>query len=222
MPIQAVRQRFETLSEDVFKHKHGGALLSLLDPLGWAAKVLMVLRVTESMYRTKPLRKALHSFLSEDRMLFTSNPKAREARATRVAVTSTKDDAATACLITNYNRPQIDRQISKQAGWGNDLDGYVEDRRNADFEREDRDSKEMKAWEAGLATSAAPFYFKPFVKEETGKDYVDGALHSNMPVSYALAEMRNIWPELGKCNPDILLSVGTGIQDKEVVFPRPL
>ena len=149
-------------------------------------------------------------------MLFSSAPEHREVRVTRVAVTSTKDDGATACLINNYNRLQIEPQTdSSKQKWDIELDTYYEDRRNSGFEREENDARDMKAWEAGLATSAAPFYFRPFVKEETGKDYVDGALHSNLPISDAVSEAKYIWPELQSSYPDILLSVGTGIEKRK-------
>lgn len=51
-----------------------------------------------------------------------------------------------------------------------------------------------------LATSAAPIYFKPLERGERGsppKLYVDGALHANLPVDYALWETQKIWPPFG-------------------------
>ena len=53
---------------------------------------------------------------------------------------------------------------------------------------------------SALATSAAPIYFKPLERGERGsppKLYVDGALHANLPVDYALWETQKIWPPLG-------------------------
>ena len=53
---------------------------------------------------------------------------------------------------------------------------------------------------SALATSAAPIYFKPLERGERGsspKLYVDGALHANLPVDYALWEAQKIWPPFG-------------------------
>lgn len=109
------------------------------------------------------------------------------------------------CLITNYNRPAYADQ-------------------NTDFEREDDGKNEMAIWEAGLATSAAPFYFQKFEKQETKKNYCDGALHANFPVQYTLDEICRIWNCPGEEKPpiDILLTVGTGEQTREIKIPVPL
>ena len=74
-----------------------------------------------------------------------------------------------------------------------------------DFEREDKDKLEMRTWEAGLATAAAPFYFPEYYKPETKKDYVDGALHANFPGAYALEEMDKIL--YGPSHASMLLSM---------------
>jgi len=112
-------------------------------------------------------------------------------------------------LITNYNRPNFKSN------------GNIEP--EDDFEREDEDEKEMKVWEAGLATAAAPFYFRPFDKGETSKNYIDGALHANLPIEYALEEMDNLWAKVdGGVTLDALISVGTGIQKKELDIPKIL
>ena len=50
---------------------------------------------------------------------------------------------------------------------------------------------------SALATSAAPIYFKPLERGSPPKLYVDGALHANLPVDYALWETQKIWPPLG-------------------------
>ncbi|KAI9780332.1 MAG: hypothetical protein M1839_006755 [Geoglossum umbratile] len=93
-----------------------------------------------------------------------------------------------------------------------------------DFEREDEIGKDMKIWEAALATAAAPFYVRKFEKTETGKDYTDRALHANFPVPYCLSEIARVWGRLGgeKTPIDILLSLGTGIQKREISIPTAL
>jgi hypothetical protein len=82
----------------------------------------------------------------------------------------------------------------------------------------------MKVWEAALATSSAPFYFRKFEKIETKKNYTDGALHANFPVQYALEEIDRVWkiPGEKKAPLDLLLTVGTGQQRREIVIPVPL
>lgn len=60
------------------------------------------------------------------------------------------------------------------------------------------------------ATSAAPGYFKPFIHEETGIGYLDGALYYNNPARVANMERKIIWPDTANNPPDILLSIGTG------------
>lgn len=91
-----------------------------------------------------------------------------------------------------------------------------------DFERQDDPREEFKIWEAGLATSAAPFYFRAFNKPENKTDYVDGGLHNNCPARYAVDEIRRIWPNSGHSKMDLLVSVGTSIQKKHVKVPKAL
>jgi predicted acylesterase/phospholipase RssA len=197
-----MKTKFTELATATFKFRREGAL-TIFDPLQITSKTLMLLRIYESIYRTTPLQKGLVRLFGENLNLFSSTQVKQQQRSTRVAVTSTKDTAANRCLITNYNRPDFSS--------------------GDDFEREDEDEKEMKVWEAGLATAAAPFYFRPFEKAETMKNYVDGALHANLPIQYALEEMANLWPNFGsETLLDALVSVGTGIQMKDLDIPKIL
>jgi predicted acylesterase/phospholipase RssA len=196
-----MKTKFKELATDTFKLRRGG-MLTYVDPLQVASMTLMVLGIFVSKYHTTPLRNGLIRLFGEDLNLYSSTKVKKLQRPTRVAVASTKDIGASRCLITNYNRPDFSS--------------------GDDFEHEDEDAKEMRVWEAGLATASAPYYFRPFEKAETMKNYVDGALHANLPIRYALEEMANLWP-----NPDretlldALVSVGTGIQ-KEPDTPRIL
>jgi hypothetical protein len=159
----------------------------------------MIFRIWDSLYPTDRLKTGLQTLFGAKENLFSF-----ATRTVRVAVTSAKDNGADKCLIANYNRPDLSS--------------------NNDFEREDEVDKDMKIWEAALATAAAPFYFEKFKKIETGKNYIDGALHANFPVYYALEEISRIWDQRGQQETplDILLSVGTGIQKRETVIPTPL
>ena len=197
-----MKKRFMELATDTFKFRREG-LFTILDPFQITSKTFMLLRIYESIYRTGPLKQGLIRLFGENVNLFSSARVQQHQRSTRVAVTSTKDTAANRCLITNYNRPSFSG--------------------GEDFEREDEDDKEMKVWEAGLATAAAPFYFRPFEKAETMKNYVDGALHANLPIQYAFEEMTNLWPSLdARTSLDALVSIGTGIQKKEIDIPKIL
>lgn len=197
--IGALKREFIELATKTFRTGRGGTLLAALDPFKLTSKSFMALRLWESKYSTKPLKEGLQKIFGPENNLF-----AARNRTTRVAVTSAKDNGADRCLIANYNRPTANADL--------------------DFEREDENMNEMKIWEAGLATAAAPFYFEKFEKSETGKNYTDGALHSNFPVQYALEEITRVWqtPDGEKPPLDILLSVGTGIQEREIKIPSML
>lgn len=80
---------------------------------------------------------------------------------------------------------------------------------------------ESKNWTINLilticrarSTSAAPIYFKPYFHNETRKTYVDGAMRRNNPVRVADEERQLIWRD-EMSRPDIILSIGTGLQVK--------
>ena len=74
---------------------------------------------------------------------------------------------------------------------------------------------------SALSTSAAPYFFKPFRRGTPVREFSDGGLHANLPVSAALKEMRRLWPSAHDhaIRLDMLLSVGTGIQEHEVALP---
>jgi hypothetical protein len=108
-------------------------------------------------------------------------------------VTTARDKGETECIITNYNRP---------------LGNWTR------FEREDDIDKDMKIWQAALATSAAPFYLPPFYKQPGNADYIDGAVYANCPAKVAIEEVGKLWPNEGT-SLDILLSLGTGRQTKK-------
>ena len=151
--------------------------------------VSQTLGIAESRYDPRPLRSALDDFFRKTtRSLFEHNS------ACRVAVTTARDKGTIECLVTNYNRPQGD--------W---------DR----FEREDDRAKDFRAFEAGLATSAAPYYLSPFKKDAA--DYVDGAVYANCPARVALDEKDKLWPPprpgaAAAVALDLLVSLGTGRQ----------
>ncbi|KAH0556819.1 hypothetical protein GP486_005391 [Trichoglossum hirsutum] len=60
------------------------------------------------------------------------------------------------------------------------------------------------------STSAAPTYFKPYYHAGKSQSYIDGTLQRNNPIQTLKEERRLLWKD--KSPPDIILSVGTGIQ----------
>lgn len=195
-----MKEEFAKITKETFRLRREG-LVTLIDPFQITSKAFMLLRIYESIYRTGPLKQGLIDLFGENVNLFSSAKVQQHQRATRVAVTSTKDNGGNRCLIANYNRPDLSN--------------------GDDFEREDDDEKEMRVWEAGLATAAAPFYFRPFEKVQTMKNYVDGALNDNLPITCALEEMAHLWPNSDvRTSLDALVSIGTGIQKKEVNLPK--
>jgi hypothetical protein len=152
---------------------------------------LMVLRLAESVFPSEPLKEGLKKFFKEhETSLFAPALQSQPAN-TRVAVTSAKDLGQTTCLITSYNHPL-----------GNPT---------SNLEREEDSEKDIKIWEAALATSAAPFYLPPFEKRETHTQYVDGAVYANCPAQVAYGEVEKLWPDNG-ASLDLLVSLGTGDQ----------
>ncbi|KAK3328585.1 acyl transferase/acyl hydrolase/lysophospholipase [Cercophora scortea] len=183
-------QRFETLCNDVFtKRSLAGGLHGHKLWLIWEACML------PSRYKTKPLENALKEAFTEELCLF-GNPTRIDAQVfpTKVAVTATEDRSALRThVLANYNYPAPEKRP-----------GIVD----YHFLRPDRRLDEIKVWEAARATSAAPAYFKPFLRPGSPGAYIDGALFHNNPAKIANEERKRLWPETDQ--PDILLSLGTG------------
>lgn len=151
----------------------------------------IVLGANTSLFSNNNLRAALDRYFEPRTILFAPSVSRQFQSATRVAVTTVKDRGVTECIIANYNRPL--------GNW---------DR----FEREDDIQQDMTISQAGLATSAAPVYLPPFIKGNT--DYVDGAVYANCPAGLAMSEKSKLWP-YESTSLDILLSLGTGAQEKK-------
>jgi predicted acylesterase/phospholipase RssA len=185
---------FINVLEKTFSQTSAG-IISRIGPLKKVTTyALMVSRLTESLFSSDSLKEGLKTFFKKHHPHETSlfAPALHsQPLPTRVAVTSAKDSGQTTCLITNYNHPL-----------GNPANN---------LEREDDPEKDMKIWEAALATSAVPFYLPPFAKKETNTEYIDGAVYANCPAEVAYGEMEKLWPEKG-ASLDYLLSLGTGDQ----------
>ena len=82
-------------------------------------------------------------------------------------------------------------------------------------------SWDMMLWEAGRATSAAPTYFPPFVREWAGRScrFVDGGVWANNPAGVALAESVPLTVERGLTGDSVvMLSIGTGVATTKGTF----
>jgi len=155
----------------------------------------IVVRVRDSVFGSKNLRQGLQDYFTpKDTALFAPALHTQlMSSGTRVAVTSAKDGGKTACLIASYNHSSSTES-------------------SACLEREEDANKDMKIWEAAMATSAAPYYLPAFEKPELGTSYVDGAVWANCPAEVAYHEMEKLWPgDTGTL--DALVSLGTGMQD---------
>ncbi|KAI5782162.1 acyl transferase/acyl hydrolase/lysophospholipase [Pyronema domesticum] len=151
-----------------------------------------------SQYESKGLEDSLKKSFGEQKMFGEAKTITEESynRRAKVGVTMTSSSGRP-YLVTNYNRA-----TRKNNG------GY-------EFLRAEDHTKEMKVWEAARATSAAPRYFKPFIHEESGNIFSDGALTFNNPIEVAEYERKMIWPD--HTNPDFLLSLGTGGEPKDEI-----
>ena len=140
-----------------------------------------------SKYKTTPLRNALRKAFGED-LLYGGRRTAHLSYTTQVAVTATSGTGETGLVLANYSR-------------------HGESQPSYKFEF----PHNLHIWEAANATSAAPTFFKPFVRTRyPSKTYLDGALYYNNPASVANNERKFLWPDVAENPPDILLSLGTG------------
>ena len=144
-----------------------------------------------SKYKTKPLHEALREAFGEEQ-LYGGPRKAFSAYDTKVAVTTTSGTGQRAMVLANYSRQE-------------------ENEPNYKFEF----PHDLQIWEAACATSAAPSFFKPF-ESQRKQSYLDGALYYNNPVKVANNERKFLWPDTADAHPDLILSIGNGINKRKV------
>lgn len=185
---------FSGVSEKTFSQTAAGVIFRIGPLKKITTYALMVLGLAESVFSSEPLREGLKTFFNKhhphETSLFAPSLHSQPST-TRVGVTSAKDLGQTTCLITSYNHPLCNPAHN--------------------LEREEDSEKDMKIWEAALATSAAPFYLPSFEKKETNTQYVDGAVYANCPAEVAYGEMEKLWPDNG-ASLDVLVSLGAGDQ----------
>lgn len=79
------------------------------------------------------------------------------------------------------------------------------------FVRPQDPSIELSVFDAARATSATSPYFKPFLQLNTWTRYTDGEFPYIFPVAVADSERKLLWEDVKDRLPDILLSLGTGL-----------
>lgn len=189
---------FERLCRDAFTRRRG---------IGIPGIEHFVTIANDSRYETTPLERALKEAFGTDHNLFAGTrddvqDQVMLQRVTKVAVVATTL-AGTPTVLTNYNR--IDEP----------------DGNNYQYHRSDKPANGLRTWEAARATAAAPLFFKPFVHESSGQTYQDGCLYFNNPVRIAMREQKLIWGDRADTCPDIILSVGIGVNETLERRPTP-
>ncbi|KAL9618157.1 MAG: hypothetical protein Q9160_007107 [Pyrenula sp. 1 TL-2023] len=196
--VRKCMRHFEALCYKAFTKRKGIGIPGLEHIISFS---------NHSRYETTPIEGALQRVFSAEQNLFAGPREALEDQAalqrlTKVGVT-TVTTAGTVALLANYNRVDDEESQLYQ------------------FHRSEKPSSEIKTWEAARATSAAPTIFKPFAHDPSGQVYQDGALYYNCPVELAMREQRLIWPDMADSCPDVILSLGTGINEvRRKVVPK--
>ncbi|KAK0829036.1 hypothetical protein LTR73_004670 [Friedmanniomyces endolithicus] len=144
-----------------------------------------------SKWKTKPLHEALADALGPDK-LFGGMRELNASYPIKVAVTSTSGTGRKPLVLANYSRAEGDSPPYE-------------------FLRRAHPDLELGLCEAAAATSAAPGYFKAYYHKPTTQDFLDGALYYNNPVQVVHREAMLIWPDVAESHPDLLLSIGTGM-----------
>ncbi|KAI9781874.1 MAG: hypothetical protein M1839_005668 [Geoglossum umbratile] len=222
LDLDTMAEKFKEISKATFQFKRGieNQAIQVLTGSRWVQGALLIAGLLPSLYRTAPLREELSEALGRDMTMFGAPKVTGKQRKTRVAVTSVKNSGHTSTIITNYNHrilAKAGRAKRERAEPGSPVDEDEPDDWDQ-LERDEKDEDELKAWEAGLATAAAPFYFKSYKKavNSTETEYWDGGITENNPVRVATKEYHKIWPG---SHLDILVSIGTGITEERDRLP---
>ncbi|KAM3087081.1 hypothetical protein ACMFMG_001191 [Clarireedia jacksonii] len=155
--------------------------------------------IKKSKYETGPFAKALEEALGTSSLF---GAQENGSRPLMVAVTATSASGTIPYILSSYNVRKVFQSASVKPTHGPSYTRH----------RPEKPEDELKVWEAARATSAAPGYFKPFGRKDE-LQFMDGAILHNNPIEIAMGEARNIAFAHNLCEtPDILLSLGTGLQ----------
>jgi len=184
-PIEKLMAQFALFAENTFRSPRA----TRFDPGKILTAIGIFLKFNSSLYSAQPLEDAFSKHFGSKSLFGPAMTDGEYPVTTRVAVTSATNFGQTPCIISNYNYPNL-----VNAGRQEDLD------------------LDMTVSQAARATSAAPWYLPPFIKNKV--DYWDGAVSANCPARTAYLETQKLWP--GDSAPiDMLLSIGTGTQNGE-------
>ncbi|KAF7910009.1 uncharacterized protein EAF01_003727 [Botrytis porri] len=172
---------FQEFSQLVFqKRVNFGRSLPGLKYLNRVVEGILSL-AADSRYSSAGINKALQESFGMESSLFEADS------GVKIGVIATTTDDCSTCIFANYN-------------------GHEPRSENCGYRviRPEDKTKELFAWQAARASSAAPPYFRSF------GGYQDGGLggHNN-PINLAIWEQDVIWNR-SKKQPDILVSLGTG------------
>lgn len=220
MSIAELKTLFQSLAKRTFQYDRLSEL-DLFDilPHGTIASVFTILKFIKSRYDPMKLRSALQEVFKPERPIFGDCVPEMGYRQARVAVTSTTGGGP--CAFSNYSR----YYFASDSARNRESATMCQDTQFEDLVvdngllRADNPAQGFRIWQAAMATAAAPLFFPPYEHEEPDsrvpfkRTFVDGALHSNSPVTFALEERNRIWPS-HKCSRsvDILVAVGTASQ----------
>ncbi|KAF8457056.1 hypothetical protein BDZ91DRAFT_509801 [Kalaharituber pfeilii] len=202
--IEECIQLFNKLSEQAFTKRVGAGIPGLR----W-----LVEAHHHSQFRSSGLKNAFKTALGERRMFGDgeTSPANVGNKEIKVGVTLTASSGYP-YLVTSYNREDFkNTEVLRPIERSNT--GTVMSNKYYGFLRGESKETELKTWEAALATTAAPRYFKPFRHKMTGNVFMDGGLNFNNPIAVADKERQLLWPTRLYDYPDILLSLGTGYTD---------
>ncbi|KAF8462152.1 acyl transferase/acyl hydrolase/lysophospholipase [Kalaharituber pfeilii] len=197
LPVQDCMKMFRNFAVHAFTKRTGLSIPGLR---------YLVEAHNHSQFRSSGLKEVLKSVFGTEISMF---GEARQGKAgsssgwaPKVGVTLTASSGHP-YLVTNYNR--ILGPTSENA-----RPRLFRPKTTYGFLRAENYDQELKVWEAALATTAAPRFFKPFHHKATGHVFTDGGLNFINPVAVADRERELLWPSFLHPDPDILLSLGTG------------
>jgi patatin-like phospholipase/acyl hydrolase len=136
LPLSTLLETFKKIATITFKHNRAPSnrFFKSITSIGFVQKILLSMRIWESIYPTEPLQKELQNVLGKDLGMFGSARTTGCQRSMRVAVTAVKNGGKQPTIIANYNHRNRDVV--------------------SDIERAENEDEELKAWEAYVASSS--------------------------------------------------------------------
>ncbi|KAK3941958.1 hypothetical protein QBC46DRAFT_352819 [Diplogelasinospora grovesii] len=181
-------QRFRSLAFDAF---------TLRPALSLPVLSIFAEPFCDYRYKSSGIESTLQQCFG-DGFLFGQASTSTRGDQVKVGVVTCLEGRNQPCLAANYSRNPVQGKNGKdEYDW---------------LQREDQQRKDFRTWQAARATSAAPILFEPYAHQPTARTYVDGAVVRNNPVRLAYDEDKRIWSSKYPKVPDIIVSIGTGIQ----------